>query len=549
MDAEFRKAAAELALTLGATLKADEVLSLTCSETARLFHVQGTYLWLMDEERGELVGAAAYGHKAELFKGLRVPIAAQDSVAAAVAREGRSRVIHDVPSSTIAQAFLAKTFDGGSLLGVPLLAREKVTGVLLLNDLQPSRRFSAGDIHGAEVIAGQAALAIENARLYGEVLAHAEVLEQRVIERTRELEEASRHKSEFLAHMSHELRTPLNAIIGFAQLLEQGHGGALGPKHRRYVDNIHRSGKHLLTLINDILDLAKVEAGRMELHLEDLSLPQLVDETLAVVKGMAASRDVKLQLALDAEISRVPADPVRLKQILFNLLSNAVKFTPPGGVVTLRTSVSSDGEEVLFAVADTGIGIKPEDLKRLFRPFEQIARGEGREFGGTGLGLSLTKHLVELHGGRLWAESAGPGQGATFTLALPRQTAAPKPRVLLVDDTAKDRELVCDYLQAAGFEVEEAADGLQALELISRARPDLLVLDLVMPRMSGQELLQQLRARAETATLPVIVISGTEGMTEEERLALGVTAFLSKPFSPAVLLHTITGIVAEPSIR
>ncbi|MBI3002428.1 MAG: response regulator, partial [candidate division NC10 bacterium] len=300
--------------------------------------------------------------------------------------------------------------------------------------------------------------------------------------------------------MSHELRTPLNAVLGFAQLLEQGHGGALGPKHRRYVGNIHRSGKHLLTLINDILDLAKVEAGRLELHFEDLSLPQLVDETIAIVKGMAASRDVKLEVALDAEVSRVTADPLRLKQILFNLLSNAVKFTPPRGVVTLRAAPSAGGDEVLLAVSDTGIGIKAEDLDRLFRPFEQIHSGEAREFAGTGLGLSLTKHLVEFHGGRLWAESPGPGRGATFTLALPRQMAAPKPRVLLVDDTAKDRELVCDYLQAAGFEVEEAADGLEALELISRARPDLLVLDLTMPRMSGQELLRQLRAQAETAT-------------------------------------------------
>ncbi len=548
-DAEFRKAAAELALTLSSTLKVDEVLSLTCLETARLFQVGGSYLWRVDEDRGELVGAAAHGHKADAFLGLRVPLAAPDSVAAAVAREGRPQVVHDVPASGIAHAFLARTFDGGSLLVVPLRVRDKVTGVLVLNDLHPSRRFSAADVHGAEVIAGQAALALENARLYSEVLAHAEVLEQRVIERTREVEEASRHKSEFLAHMSHELRTPLNAVIGFAQVLEQEMAGALNPKQRRYVANIHRSGKHLLTLINDILDLAKVEAGRLEFHFEDLSLPQLVDETMAIVKGMAASRGIKLELSLSEEVTTLPGDPVRLKQILFNLLSNAVKFTPPGGLVTLRTSLSSGGEEVLLAVSDTGIGIEPEDLKRLFRPFEQIDTGEAREFPGTGLGLSLTRRLVELHGGRIWAESPGPTQGSTFTLALPKRQAAPKLRILVVDDEARDRELVGDYLQAAGFAVGQAADGLEALERIARARPDLLVLDLGMPTMSGRELLQRLRDRAETSTLPVIVISGTEGMMEEERLALGVTAFLSKPFSPAVLLHTITGTVAAPTPR
>ncbi len=286
-------------------------------------------------------------------------------------------------------------------------------------------------------------------------------LEQKVQERTRQLEAAnlslmaaSQHKSEFLAHMSHELRTPLNSILGFSEVLEDGMAGPLSDKQRRFVHNVRESGKHLLALINDILDLAKVEAGRIELHPEALAVEPMLEDVLTIVKGQAAKKHLTVGLEAAEDLPGLRADPIRLKQILFNLLSNAVKFTPDGGRVTVAARLvpaqpvnpatrpsgtvpdhpvaqrpdrpmarvpdpQSAGEWLKIRVTDTGIGIEPRDMPKLFREFVQLDNASVRKGEGTGLGLALTKKLVELHGGRIWAESAGEGRGSTFTVVLP----------------------------------------------------------------------------------------------------------------------------------
>jgi signal transduction histidine kinase len=247
-------------------------------------------------------------------------------------------------------------------------------------------------------------IAIENARLFREI-------EQK----TRELEAASQHKSEFLATMSHELRTPLNAILGFSEILAQGMFGTVNDKQAEYLRDILESGQHLLSLINDILDLSKIEAGRMELEVSEFDLPQAISNGLTLVRERALRRGIDLRHAVDDRLGAIRADERKVKQVLLNLLSNAIKFTPEGGRVEVRAAAAGDAVEV--SVTDTGVGIAPEDQAAVFEEFRQVGAAE-KKAEGTGLGLALSRKFVELHGGRIWVESE-PGRGSTFTFALP----------------------------------------------------------------------------------------------------------------------------------
>lgn len=337
-----------------------------------------------------------------------------------------------------------------SMVVVPLLYREEVRGFLMAFSDVP-RAAEEEKIQLLTTLASQAVIATENARLYEELWHAARQLEARVEERTKELHatnvqleearlqavKASSHKSEFLANMSHELRTPLNAILGFSELLTDERFGCLNEKQHRYVTNVHSSGRHLLNLINDLLDLSKVEAGKIEIHLEQLLLREALEEALNLVNWEAAKKGLAMTLAVDEEVSTLSADPVRLKQILYNLLSNAVKFTRDGGRITVAarklqdapwmvhtdegttTNGNGRGDLIEISVEDTGIGIAAEDLPRLFQPFTQLEPVLSKEHPGTGLGLALSKRLVELHGGRIRAESEGQGKGSTFTVELP----------------------------------------------------------------------------------------------------------------------------------
>jgi signal transduction histidine kinase len=240
-------------------------------------------------------------------------------------------------------------------------------------------------------------------------------------------ESANRAKSEFLANMSHELRTPMNAIIGFSEILADQTFGGLNAKQAKYVNNILTSGRHLLQLINDILDLSKVEAGRMELQWSSLDVGQAIGDVITIVKQLAGKKGVALQTRVEPDLTPLTADPAKFKQILYNLLSNAIKFTPPEGSVTVKADEGTDrqiaGPVLRLTVTDTGIGLKKEDQARIFGAFEQVDSSYARQQQGTGLGLALTRQLVELHGGRIWAESGGEGQGSTFTVLLPVNTA------------------------------------------------------------------------------------------------------------------------------
>jgi signal transduction histidine kinase len=292
-----------------------------------------------------------------------------------------------------------------SVLTVPMGGGDVARGIVVVR--RRPGEFGERIVNLMTALANQSKVAIANANLFREIA-----------EKSRLLEVADRHKSEFLANMSHELRTPLNAIIGFSEVLLQRMFGDLNPKQQEYLEDVLSSGRHLLSLINDILDLSKVEAGRMELELARFDLPQALQDTLVLVRERAARHGIDLHLEVDGRLGDIVADERKLKQVLLNLLSNAVKFTPEGGRVELRAVPTDGGVEM--SVIDTGIGIAPENQELIFEEFRQVGGDYAHKREGTGLGLTLARKLVELHGGRIWVKSQ-VGQGSTFTFSIPER--------------------------------------------------------------------------------------------------------------------------------
>jgi signal transduction histidine kinase len=361
-------------------------------------------------------------------------------------------------------------------------------------------------------------------------------------------EAANRAKSEFLAGMSHELRTPLNAVLGYAQLLTME--GGLSPRQARGLETIQQSGQHLLALVNDILDLARIEAGRTALNPAPVNLSELLQTVVHLMRVKADEKQLAVMFDAAADLpAAVLADERRLRQVLLNLLGNAIKFTDDG-TVTLRASAEPQGKaQVLLRldVEDTGIGMHADDVERIFEPFEQVGDAERRS-GGTGLGLAITRALVNDMGGRVQVSSE-LGRGSRFRIELPlpvaqlAQVASPRApglaryagpprRVLVVDDVAANRALMCDFLMNAGFEVAQASDGGELLAAARSFRPDLVLMDSVMPSVDGVEATRRLRRDADLAAVPVIAISASA--TAEHRAAClqaGVNVFLTKPVS------------------
>jgi GAF domain-containing protein len=338
----------------------------------------------------------------------------QPSVLGLAFREKRTIHLADIATDPdlLAGSRAARITGSRTVLAVPMIQGGEPLGVIVLTRVAV-RPFTPREVQLVETFADQAAIAIQNVKLFKEIQ-----------EKSQQLEIASRHKSEFLATMSHELRTPLNAIIGFSEVLLQQMFGPLNQKQSEYLDDVLSSGRHLLGLINDILDLSKIEAGRMELDLDTFSLVEALQNGVTMVRERAARHGIALNLEVAPDVDLIEADPRKVKQVLFNLLSNAVKFTPDGGRVDV-TAARANGD-IVVTVKDTGIGIAPEDHGRIFEEFQQARRQTERSREGTGLGLSLAKRFVELHGGRIWVQSQ-PGKGSTFTFTLPVRARAPQP--------------------------------------------------------------------------------------------------------------------------
>ncbi len=390
------------------------------------------------------------------------------------------------------------------------------------------------------------------AALLGEragVLAEQERLAEELASSVVALTHASQAKSEFLSNMSHELRTPLNAIIGFSELMQ---GEEWLDEHRRavpdeWIAHVRSSGRHLLELINDVLDLAKVESGRMDLHPEPLDLPAIVEDAVAALRPEADRQ--RIELAYEVPHLVVHADRIRMRQILDNLLSNALKFTPPGG----RVSVSAEGGEgrVRVSVTDTGIGIAPEDQHRVFHEFQQVGDRSAHP-GGTGLGLALTRRLVEEHGGVVALESA-PGRGSRFTVELPGGHAAPRTtqlnggalgRILLIEDDPGATRLLRTYLERAGYQVIVAGDGDRGLNAARAESPTAILLDILLPGTDGWDILRALKRDEALRDIPVVIVTVLD--EQEVGLALGAVDYFVKPIVPEALLARLSRLALLP---
>ena len=384
-----------------------------------------------------------------------------------------------------------------------------------------------------------------------------------LLQQYRRVQEVNRLKSDFLANMSHELRTPLNAIMGFSELLYHEEVGPLSGEQKEYLGDILSSAQHLLQLITDVLDLAKIEAGKMTFLPEPVELEELVGEVRNILRPLAAAKRLHMEMEIDARLGGVMLDPAKLKQVLYNYLSNAIKFTPEEGQVTIR--LRAEGEDAFrLEVEDTGIGIQPENLRRLFVEFQQLDASASKQYQGTGLGLALTRRIVEAQGGSVGVHSI-PGQGSTFFATLPRiatvmvehdeeedvteQMLAQPPRtgapsVLIVEDEPKDRRQLIRAFTEAGYKVEVAATGTQALAQCRQHTFDVITLDLLLPDLSGWEVLRAIRGEGPNREVPVIVIT----LVAEKEVGLGfpIQDVLNKPVTLEQVFSSLERLKKSP---
>ncbi|MBF0317789.1 MAG: PAS domain S-box protein, partial [Nitrospirae bacterium] len=515
-----------------------------------------------DEWRGKLVHEASYGLSGTISAEFDI----NEGVVGQAVVNGTAIEIEGSGQFPLVIETGILTIRPKTIVIQPIFYQKKIVGVLVIASISP---LGEHDRAFMQSLASNIGISLQNLRQYSdmqELSAQIKARGDEIVQKNLQLEESNRLKSEFLANMSHELRTPLNAIIGFSEVLKDGMLGDLSEEQREYTNDIFTSGQHLLSLINDILDLSKIEAGKMTLDLERVNIPALLENSLSIVKEKALAHGIKLTMDIQPGIGDVCLDSRKAKQIVYNLLSNAVKFTPDKGSVSLTVRVVSheDRNFVEISVMDTGIGMSEEGMKRLFRPFEQIDGSLSRRYEGTGLGLAMVKRLVELHGGTVTVESE-EGKGSCFTVRLPyRQesdVADPvekmfaelraedknnsgkyikssyTPLVLIVEDDPKSVELIRPHLESEGYSTIVVSTAHKGIEIAEREQPDLITLDILLPDMYGWEFLEKVKANKKIAHIPVIILSVVAD--ENKGFSLGASNVLQKPVSRDDLLAVV----------
>ena len=430
-----------------------------------------------------------------------------------------------------------------SCLVMPLQSPQRLVGALTMARREV-RPFTSVEQALMQVIANQAAISIDNARLHArQTVQLAQIAEQkRELERSyAQINEISRLKSEFLANMSHELRTPLNAILGFSEILKDNLVALEEEQRHECLENIHTSGKHLLELVNDVLDLSKIEAGRMELSYDEFFVSNAVHEVHNVIRSLSERRDIDLTIDVPDDLV-VRADKSKFKQVLYNLLSNAIKFTAQGGRVWV--TAAEEAEILRVDVGDTGVGIPREQHERIFNEFYQVDSATTRQVEGTGLGLSLTRRIVELHGGRMSLKSE-PGEGSVFTVRMPlaglsASNGERHNRILLVEDNRTNRDLATMVLAGNGFEVDIAVDGNEGLHKARSSPYDLVLMDIELPGLDGLTVTRMLKSDPKTSAMPVVALTANAMKgNEQEALAAGCSGYISKPIEVANFVQKI----------
>ncbi|MBC7225968.1 MAG: GAF domain-containing protein [Thermoflexales bacterium] len=462
-------------------------------------------------------------------------------------------VLRDIPRIAAGGRMTAVARELGLLDAAlaPLVIRGQPLGLLVLARQPGHPPIDEGELEFLRIIAANLSVAWENARLY-----------QEAVETAERLKEVDRLKSQFLANMSHELRTPLNSIIGFSRVILKGIDGPITEQQRQDLEAIFNSGQHLLGLINDILDISKIEAGKMELAFEPTDLQEIIRGVMSTAVALVKDKPIELQQSVPADLPTITADSRRVRQVLLNLVSNAAKFTDQGFI---RVEARVDGDYVVISVSDSGIGIPPEKLPNIFEAFTQVDASPSRKYGGTGLGLTISKSFIELHGGKIWVESE-LGKGSTFTFTLPIQgppakaeakpeevpppaeATSPAPEqpgrvVLCVDDDEGVITLFRRYLDKQGYRVVGLSDPFRVVEEARRIRPFAITLDVMMPGKDGWQVIQELKADPETRDIPVIMCTI---VAEKGRgLSLGAADYLVKPILEQDLLAALDRLDRE----
>ena len=553
------RALGDVSQAVNSTIDLQTVLSTIVAKAVQLSGTEAGTIYVFDEASQEFKLRASYGMDDALIAAVEEQhIRMGETVVSRAVLQRRPVQIYDVQhdsSSPVLDVILRAGFRAH--LTVPLLGADRIVGALVVRRREPGE-FAENTVNLLQTFAAQSVLAIQNARLFHEIE-----------EKGRELAEASQHKSQFLANMSHELRTPLNAIIGVSEMLREDAEAA--KQETEPLDRVLGAGRHLLALINDILDLSKIEAGRMELQLESFALAPLIANVVKTIEPLAAKNANQLTVHCGPEIGTLHADQMRLRQALLNLMSNANKFTDHGTITIDTRQGEEEGRDwITIAVADTGIGMTAEQMGKLFQEFSQADASTTRKYGGTGLGLAISKRFCQMMGGDITVESA-PGRGSTFTIRLPRmvqsdealvtetrgaaraQPARPiageadGPLILIVDDDATVRELVERHLERSGFTVVTASGGREGLRLVRELRPAAVTLDILMPDLDGWTVLAAIKGDPVLSGTPVVLMSIVD--QKNRGYALGAADYLVKPVDRAKLVETLTGICGATAGR
>ncbi|HLU11700.1 MAG TPA: GAF domain-containing protein, partial [Oceanobacillus sp.] len=545
-----------VASVITSSLDRDEVLNTTAQLLTELFEVDHCGIMMIDEDGKAATLVTEYPDMGN--KGLRLSL--EDNLTMQyLSQYGTAIAIGDVDDDKLdepTREILQRVGVRSSLLA-PLVARDRVLGSVGLDMFVRQRAFTDEERETLMTVAGQVAMAISNAALYEEALL------------------ANRLKSEFLANISHELRTPLNAIIGYSDMLLDNFYGDVNEQQRDRILRVNSSGKHLLALINDVLDLSKIEAGQITLSMAPVRASVVVEECIADVMPRASEKELPIELEIAPDEPMIEGDPNYLRQIFDHILDNAIKFTHSGKVsvqvfpMTIRWGDAldgptppsrlqvPDGDWLAVTIQDTGIGIRPEDQEIIFESFRQADGSSVREYSGTGLGLAITRRLTTMHNGYLWVESE-LDKGSQFILLLPsvsmvRSDATvpvverdDRPIVLVIDDDPAALQLAHDHLDSSQYQVIATSQPSQAIQLAKRLHPDIVIADVMMPGMSGWEVLRALREDAETADIPVIVMAVLNQM--RQGVYLGTADYLVKPIGRETLLEALARVSPREQI-
>ncbi|MBD2503303.1 ATP-binding protein [Anabaena azotica] len=532
-------------------------------KAAQALEVERVSIWLYSSDRSKLQCVDLYERSHHRHSSGQERSRAEYPVYFAAVANARTITINDTSKDPRVQEFWRELLEPNnvvSLIDAPIWVGGEVVGMVFNEQVGITRQWKLSEQNFAGSITDFVALTLEVCDRQ-----RAEVALRQAKEAA---EVANLAKSAFLANMSHELRTPLNSILGITEALQDEVCGPVTQEQHKSLTTLENSGKHLLALINDILDLAKIESGKMELELAPTSVRELCDSSLIFVKQQAFKKNIHLHSQIAENIGKIQVDERRIRQLLINLLSNAVKFTPEGGEVRLEVANQIDPttnkiNTIQLSVVDNGIGITQENLSNLFQPFVQVENSYTRRYAGTGLGLSLVKRIAELHGGSIAVESE-VNKGSRFTFTLPwkeperqikelvedaeipsrklveRENISSQPLILLAEDNEANILTITQYLKAYGYRILLANNGQQAIEIAKTQQPQLILMDVQMPEMDGLEATRQIRQDADIAHIPIIALTSFAMRSDQEQImAVGVDSYMSKPVSLKELVAEI----------